>query len=114
MDAASTPPTFPFHIARAYGASATAPSPARTPISTIIAEGLTIRPSGDSVQLTTRPNVDRAQVDRLVAARVNQRAEFAPSTAGTTPGALPMYRHPADRNAAATNIRAGSLVDVEG
>ncbi|HYE61703.1 MAG TPA: hypothetical protein VD997_06880 [Phycisphaerales bacterium] len=108
MDASPTPPSLPFHIARAYAPSTPVrPAPA-APITT--ASGVTVRPSGDSVQLSGhRPQPLQQNVARLAAAKVQQTPDFvAPAP---TPGTLPMYRHPADKNAAATGVQVGRVID---
>jgi hypothetical protein len=110
MDAA-TPPTYPFHLAKAYAAS----QPVRTvpPAAAITtASGVTVRPSGDSVQLSgVRPAPLQQNVTRLAAATVQKAADFAPPPPTPTMGALPMYRHPADKNAAATGVQVGRVID---
>lgn len=109
MDA--VPPTFPFHIARAYTAAArpgaTAVPAALTP------PGVTARASGDSVHITGQRGAALEQAaTRLAAARVPGGADFTAPPPPT--GSLPLYRHPADRNAAATGVQAGRMLDVEG
>jgi len=109
MDAA-TPPTYPFHLAKAYAASQpTRHVPAATAITT--ASGVTVRPSGDSVQFSgQRPAPLQQTVTRLAAAKVEKAADFVTPSAPST-GSLPMYRHPADRNAAATGVQVGRVID---
>jgi hypothetical protein len=111
MDGPSIPPTYPFHLAKAYAASA----PVRPAPSQQVANGVTVRASGDSVQISaSRPAEMAAKLNRLAAAKVVKAADFAapqaaaPQAAG---GALPMYRHPADKNAAATGVQAGRVID---
>lgn len=94
-------PSNPFHIARAYGVQA--PAAARPTVRPLASEPVepiaTIRP-----QMPTH---------RLAAGVVPGKVTF--SGAGTLDAgpALPMYRHPADRNAAATALSAGRMLDVE-
>jgi hypothetical protein len=109
MDASSTPPSLPFHLAKAYAPSQpTRPAPTRT-ITT--ASGITVRPSGDSVELSgNRPPPLQQNVTRLAAAKVQKPADFSAPPAPTN-GALPLYRHPADKNAAATGVQAGRIID---
>ncbi len=110
MDAASTPPSYPFHLAKAYAAAAPV-RPAAAPAITTTAAGLTVRPSGDSVQLSgTRPAALAANVSRLAAAKVVKAADFVPPSATGGPS-LPMYRHPADKNIAATGVQLGRSID---
>jgi hypothetical protein len=50
----------------------------------------------------------------MVAASVPGSVDFtADSMAPAPSSALPMYRHPADRNAAATAVNAGRVLDLE-
>lgn len=84
-------PTIPFHLARAYGVRAPAPAaPAAKPesaLSPMIAE-------------------------RLVAGVVPGRVDFdAPAGPDRS---FELYRHPADRNIAATGVGLGRVVDVSG
>jgi hypothetical protein len=62
---------------------------------------------------TTMPDGPSPGASRMVAATVGGRIDFQ-EPASQTDGALPMYRHPADRNAAATAVNAGRVLDVEG
>jgi len=94
MDAGKIPPTYPFHIAKAYGASAPTARPGTSS-------------SADSVSLTPKSK----GVEKLVAGKVSVAANFQPMTP-TGDGAIPMYRHPADKNAAATGVSVGRSVDV--
>ena len=94
----------PFHVARAYGIAPVrpaAPVARAAPVSTTDARDVA-------------PDRARASVSRLVAAVVPGRVDFS----GETPvprAAMPsLYRHPADRNAAATGVEAGRSVDVQG
>ena len=50
-------------------------------------------------------------VSTLVAGAVPGRVDFTSDTPMPT-AALPLYRHPADRNAAATGVHAGQLIDI--
>lgn len=51
---------------------------------------------------------------RLVAGVVKGRIDFSGDTPSQDASALAMYRHPADRNAVATAIDAGRMLDVTG
>lgn len=67
----------------------------------------------DKVELSrARP----ANIDRLIAARVDVAPEFAAATPTPRNNGAPlqMYRHPADKNAAATAVDAGRRIDVTG
>ena len=62
--------------------------------------------------------VRRGAVERLVAARVtvDPSAEIRtlePRTIQSEPGRLELYRHPADKNTAATGVHAGRTLDVQ-
>ena len=129
MDA--IPPTLPFHLAKAYGVKPTAPASKPTPT-------VTVTPAGpgvdriDGVRATERAElVDKADLaalkkaeairTKLVAATVPGGVEFrngvaTASAGGVTrrPDAIPFYRHPADKNAAATAIDLGNRLDLEG
>lgn len=113
MDASHTPPSLPFHIARAYAPSQ--PMRPAPPAPIVTASGVTVRPSGDSVQLSgQRPAPLQQNVARLTGAKVQKAADFAPPPAAPASSALPMYRHPADKNAAATGVQVGRVIDFTG
>jgi hypothetical protein len=77
--------------------------------------------------VSTRTSVDRVdvsspvraamreRVDRIVAAKVEVApfTELATRPAAADPNVLPMYRHPADKNAAAVRLQ-GNVLDVQG
>jgi hypothetical protein len=110
MDAVS-PPSYPFHLAKAYAAAAPVRPAAAFPTITTAA-GLTIRPSGDVVELSgARPAALDLSVQRLAAARVEKAPDFAAPPATLSGPSLPMYRHPADRNIAATGVQLGRTID---
>ncbi len=136
--------SIPFHAARAYApVIQTGPRPSPRPIATTDS-GITITPGiADRVDLSAAaeraahaqraraaktadvdtvaaiaPQPRKAQtpkIESLVAAKVAQRIDFT-AAAGAAPasGALPMYRHPTDRNTAATEISIGRTLDLEG
>jgi hypothetical protein len=101
----ATPPTNPYHIARAYGVRPP------TPAAGAVAPVSPTRP----VQPES-PDGSRAEGFRkLVAGVVPGGVSFeAGGTAQPSPAALPMYRHPADKNAAATAVSVGRSLDVRG
>lgn len=129
MDA--IPPTLPFHLAKAYGVKPTAPASAPTPTVTVTPVGPGVDRI-DGVRTTGRAGpVDKADLNavkkaeairsKLVAATVPGGVEFrngvATASAGgvaRTADAIPFYRHPADKNAAATAIDLGTRLDLEG
>lgn len=101
-------PSVPHHVAKAYGINAptrvqAAPKPQQT----------------DAAQHIDRPQ--RAQridkTSRLVAGIVDGRVGFddqgSPQPVRDTTS-LALYRHPADKNAAATAVHAGRSLDVTG
>lgn len=92
-------PTNPFHIARAYGAGTAAGARPAAPAAA---------PQG--------VHAARANVARLSAGAVPGGVSFAAeSGASASAGSLPLYRHPADKNAAATAVlSAGRTLDVTG
>jgi hypothetical protein len=113
--------SIPFHIAKAYGAQ----SPQRTGGAQQTQQAGAIKSSeglegvgGPSAKLPTA-------AQKLVGARVPGKVDFsgdAPvQSAGGGGGAgnlaasaLPLYRHPADKNAAATAVSIGRSLDVTG
>ena len=112
-------PTMPFHLARAYGvrpANAPAPTAPGDPAPPPGPARPAAEPSGvggvEGAAPMRRPDV----VQRLVAGAVPGRIDFSGAEPRPAPdAALPMYRHPADRNAAATGVLlAGRSLDVSG
>lgn len=111
----SVPPTNPYHIARAYGTAAPAQvsrvvgsGSAAASVSQVPAVAVGSSDTGPAAKLPSAAH-------RLVGARVAGKVDFSgdqpvPSAAGT----LAMYRHPADRNAAATSVSIGRSLDVKG
>jgi len=90
----------PFQVARAYLEPARpmgAPSPVPSPI-----------PTAAATRTDRTPGIAR-----LVAGAVPGRIEFPQDGAVARPGALSIYRHPADRNVAATGVEAGRSLDLE-
>jgi hypothetical protein len=87
-----------FQIARAYGVQ---PVARRAPVAQAAAAASTS---------TTATNL----TSRLVAGTVPGRVSFAGDQPAPDTSALAMYRHPADKNAAATAVSAGRLIDVTG
>lgn len=94
----------PSQIARLYGAAQTTrPAPAKTPESAGRIE---------SVNQTERTLNTRAA--RLVAGVVPGGIDFQAGEATPSATTLQMYRHPADRNVAATQQQVGQRVDLTG
>lgn len=97
-------PTNPFHIARAYQVQA--PAGARAPSIAATGPVGSIKPeSGDAAT---------PAVQRMLAGVVPGRVNFTGSEPTQASPALPMCRHPADKNAAATLLSAGRMIDVQG
>lgn len=95
-------PTNPYHIARAYGLqNARAVSG--------------IRPAQQTAELkapaqTALPSA----AQKLVAAVVPGRVDFSGPAPQPSAGPLAFYRHPADKNAAATSVSLGKSLDISG
>lgn len=51
-------------------------------------------------------------LNRLIAGIVPGRIDFGGDQPAQVQGSLAMYRHPADRNTAATAVHAGRLLDT--
>lgn len=78
-----------------------------------------VQPVARVDQVQTRTTENREKIGRLVAARVPMTPDIAEAVAASSApavarGALPLYRHPADKNAAATSVTAGRVLDVRG
>jgi hypothetical protein len=92
-------PTSTFHISRAYGL--------RPP--------MRVRPLAGAPTVARLDPAQRQEgVGRLVAAVVDGRIDFGGVEPVQDGAALAMYRHPADKNAAATGVSAGRMLDVTG
>jgi len=103
-----TAATFPPHIASAYGVRA-APPAARVTKPSVV-EG--VAPIAKISPIAPKA---AGEVSKLVAQVVPGSISFTEDgTAFPKAPALPIYTHPADRNAAATGIALGSSVDVTG
>lgn len=126
------PASIPFHVARAYGVQQAAPTAPARPVQPVSG----VRRAGGplSVAPLSRPQTLRMEgaaevagsiarsagpsaVSRLVAATVPGGIDFRQdfSTNGARPAqpAHALYRHPADRNAAATGVSLGRHLDAE-
>lgn len=69
----------------------------------------------DNVELSSIAKSPAAAKARaLVAANVQAPVSFQPAAAKPGADAMPLYRHPADANAAATGVALGRTLDVEG
>lgn len=122
------PPTLPFHLAKAYGVKPASPARAAVTV-TPIAPGVdridTARPATSGTDKADLASAKKTATlrERLVAAVVPGGVSFEngsarPSTpvvrTGPATDRLPFYRHPADKNAAATAIDLGSRIDTSG
>lgn len=96
-------PSNPFHIARAY--QVMPPAAATRPV---------MGSSEPVASIGKTESAGAANVSRVLAGVVPGRISFAGTEPVHTGPALPMYRHPADKNAAATALTAGRMIDVEG
>jgi hypothetical protein len=109
-----------FSIARAYAQYAAKPAAGASeqfarsePIKIVDA----VR-APDTVEARPEGRIDRSKINRLVAAKVDVTPDIADAVARSSmpaaaAGAYAMYRHPADRNAAATALNAGRVLDVQ-
>lgn len=114
-------PSNPFHISRAYGVQTPTVRPIReTDIPTQLRQ--TTRPEGrtDAIDIRTdrtdptQRAAAKPNVAKLLAGLVPGGIDFSGDTPRPTVDAIPMYRHPADKNAAATGVHAGRVLDVKG
>ncbi|MEM1330827.1 MAG: hypothetical protein AAGG07_09725 [Planctomycetota bacterium] len=101
--------SIPFRVANAYGVGA----PAR------VAPTAQPTQQPQTADTVSRPAVggdldsNAARITRLIGAVVPGRVDFS----GETPrqdASLPLYRHPADKNTAATGVETGRIVDLTG
>ncbi len=91
-------PPIPFHIAQAYGVERAAHN-RRVSVTPL-------RHADHAAQVV------RGGAERLVAAVVPGGVDFSAGAPAAAPAAIPMYRHPADRNAAAVSVHAGRMIDI--
>ena len=106
----SIPPTIPFHVAQAYGVRpAVQTQQAAASRASENAQAAQIaQPSGPSAKLPSA-------AQKLVGATVPGRVDFSGSTpTQTTDSSFQLYRHPAEKNAAATAVSIGRSLDVQG
>jgi hypothetical protein len=103
---ASAAPTNPFHIARAYQTAV--PGGVRTALTTP-AEQLNSGSQPGAVNPLTN-----TAARRILAGIVPGKIDFSGATPTPTGPSIPLYHHPADKNAAATAVDAGRMIDVEG
>lgn len=103
-------PTNPFHISRAYGVTPAKPVVPPTPTEKVA--------TGQSETTSSLAAIGRAQhsptMRQLIATTVPGGVDFTGDTPAPTGPVIPMYRHPADKNVAATSLSAGRMIDVSG
>jgi hypothetical protein len=87
-----------FHIAQAYGLKPMPPTRRAPNSSTSIPQ--------------SAPAASPKPGARLVAAPVPGRVNFSGAAPAPDASSFAMYAHPADKNAAATAVSAGRLIDV--
>lgn len=124
------PASIPFHVARAYGlgqrpASQIEAKPTATTRPAFNIDAPVVQPSA---RPTTQPTKS-SKVAKLVAASVPGSIRFDATNSVDTftkanptskpasaaaPESFQLYRHPADKNAAATAVNAGRSIDLQG
>lgn len=110
-------PSNPFRITQAYGLQPPAPIARTAPVSTpTTLQRADAASRADTVAAIGRPQEPAAvsATSRLVAAVVPGAVDFSAATPMPSKAAMQMYRHPADRNTAATLVALGRSVDVSG
>lgn len=99
-------PSNPFHISRAYGV--------QPPATAARVEAPAATASHASEPGAVSRGGAGAGAAKLVAGVVPGRIDFSGDAPTQNTSAIAMYRHPADRNAAATGVNAGRLIDIKG
>ncbi len=103
VNGSSTPPTLPFHAARAYGVQ-----PPVQPVRTTPAS-----PVSEAAPVASSRGVERTPaMERLVGGVVPGGVEFDGAQPGVKGAGLLFYTNPADTNAAVTNVNLGRGIDV--
>jgi len=116
----SIQPTNPFHISRAYQSAPAGRASGSMRVSSAPTfagpsrpGAMQVSPSATGGSVTPQMNVN---TKRLVAGSVPGKVDFTAGSGGggavANTTAIPFYRHPADKNAAATGVSAGRMVDV--
>ena len=107
----SVPATIPFRLAQAYGVK----SPAQVSRVAAPAAGAAPITQPGTAQESARPSSELSSAGkRLVAGVVPGRVDFSGDQPVQSQPALQMYRHPADKNAAATGVAVGRKLDING
>jgi hypothetical protein len=96
----------PNHVARAYGVKPVARVQPAQPVTSV--EPVARIDAADAGSKTD------PRLGRLVAATVPGGVSFEGGVPKPTTSAIPFYRHPADKNAAATAVNLGRVLDAKG
>lgn len=116
----SAPGSLPLRLAQAYGVpppqrlAPAQPPAAGKPASPAQPAKRTQAVAGARIATPEIPADTSRRLSALVAARVGGQIDFTAAGQPVAAGALPLYRHPADKNAAATAVSAGRSLDVTG
>ena len=106
----SIQPTNPFHISRAYAVAPAKPVAPPAPTPRVDA--------GRSESTSPLASISRTgqtpTMRQLIAGVVQGGIDFSGDSPEPTGPVIAMYRHPADRNTAATGVHAGRMIDVSG
>lgn len=111
MELPNIPAPIPFAAAKAYAASMPRPAPR---VDQMVGQPAARAQQPDQVSLRAHDAV-RERLQDLVAAKVSVKPfsdSPQPKQPARDPNILPMYRHPADKNAAAVAYQ-GNRLDVE-
>ena len=116
MDQGAIPPSLPFRLAAAYGARDISARPAAADTGARSQPRVLL--DRDTVELSSSrgAGIQSPGARRLVAAAVNVPVDFniPGASAPAARESLAMYRHPADKNAAATAVNVGRQIDLTG
>lgn len=110
MEPGAIPPTLPFRVSNAYGVRPPAAATRAEPVARIAPAQPRRDDAVDSAALKARQ-----KIAPLVGAKVEGSAIRGDDPAPKQqhrPDALPLYRRPADKNAAATGVALGRSIDV--
>ena len=109
------PPTYAFPAARAAQAYGMARPAAATPAAAFVEKVKPAAPVEPVARIGPKPLGGKLaeKAAGLLAGRVSGEP-FAPRTAPVTNASMAIYRHPADRNAAAVGVDLGKRIDLNG
>ncbi len=106
-------PTNPYHIARAYGLQGSGNVGPIKPVQRAVTTP--VQPVQPVMRDQGAGPLRDSNLQKLVAGVVPGGVSFdASGEARPTGAALPFYRHPADKNAAATAVSVGRSLDIQG